>query len=99
MTDEISGTGWPADARVGQSPDAIAAEVGGKIVLLNVTTGYFHQLNAVGSYVWRQIVDPQTLAELGSRALRDFAGDEATCRREIHEFVQDLHGRGLVRIL
>jgi len=99
MTDETTGAGWPADTRVGQSPDAIAAEVGGEIVLLNVATGYFHQLNAVGSYVWRQIADPQTLAELGARALRDFEADAATCRREIHDFVQDLQARGLVRIL
>ena len=31
MTDEISGAGLPADARVGQSPDAIAAEESGHL--------------------------------------------------------------------
>ena len=99
MADDTSAAGWPADTRVGQSPDAIAAEVGGQIVLLNVATGYFHQLNAVGSYVWRQIADPQTLGELGARALRDFDADADTCLREIHEFLQELRERGLVRIL
>jgi hypothetical protein len=90
---------WSAGARVGQNPDAIAAEVGGDIVLLNVATGYFHQLNAVGSYVWRQIADPQTFAELNACALRDFEGDADTCRQEIQRFVQDLLEHGLVRIL
>ncbi len=92
-------TTWPAGARVGQHPDAMAAEVDGDIVLLNVVTGYFHHLNAVGSYVWRQIAEPQTLAELSTRALRDFQGDADTCREEIRQFVQELQEQGLVRIL
>lgn len=99
MADDIFEGGWPDGARVGQNPDAIAAEVGGQIVLLHVVTGYFHELNAVGSYVWRQIAAPQTLAELAARALRDFRADGDACRRDIEDFVRDLHGRGLVRIL
>jgi len=99
MADDVTGADFPADARIGQSPDALAAEVDGEIVLLNVATGFFHQLNGVGSYLWRQIADPRTIAELGARALLDFTADEAACRQEIRDFVQDLHGRGLVRIL
>ena len=90
--------GSSPDARVAQSPDAIAAEVAGEVVLLNTATGYFHQLNAVGSYLWRHIAQPQTIAELCARASADYDADAETCRQDIGVFVRELHAQGLVRI-
>jgi len=86
------------DARVAQSPDAIAAEVGGEVILLNTSSGYFHQLNAVGSYLWRQIAQPHTIAELCARALADYEADAERCRQDIGVFVRELHAHGLVTI-
>jgi hypothetical protein len=98
MENEAPETGFSHDTRVAQSPDAISAEVGGEVVLLNTATGYFHQLNAVGSYLWRHITEPHTIGELCARAVADFEADEQTCQRDIGDFVQELHNRGLVRI-
>ena len=98
MTEVSIEPGVPPDSRIVQSPDAIAADVGGEVVLLHATTGYFHQLNAVGTYLWKQIAQPQSVGELCARALADFDGDEETCRRDIHAFVLLLHGEGLVSI-
>ena len=82
-----------------QRPDAIAADVGGEVVLLNVATGVFHQLNGVGSYLWKRVADPQTIAELCARATLEYDADPETCRRDIEEFVRELHTHGLVRIV
>ena len=97
MSDQTPQEGAP-EVRVAQHPDAIAAEVRGDIVLLNVETGYFHQLNAVGSYVWRQLAQPQTVAELCARAVVDYEADAAACAEDIERFVRQLHEHGLVRI-
>ena len=88
---------FSAESRIARSADAIAAEVGGEVVLLQAATGYFHQLNAVGSYLWKQIEQPRTIGELCAQATADFDGDEETCRRDITVFVMLLHGQGLVR--
>lgn len=87
-----------SDRRVTRSPDALAAEVGAEIVLLNMATGYFHQLNAVGSYLWRRLAEPHTVAQLCLSALDDFEADEAACRRDVDAFVRELHEAGLVGI-
>jgi len=98
MADQHFDAGCSPDARVAQSPDAIAAEVGGEIILLNTSSGYFHQLNAVGSYLWRQIAQPHTIAELYARAVVDYDADAEACRQDIGVFVRELHGHGLVTI-
>ena len=88
----------PDDPRVIRSPDALAAEVDAEIVLLNMATGYFHQLNAVGSYLWRRLDEPHTVSELCRSAIQDFEADEDVCRQDVHDFVQELLDAGLVGI-
>jgi hypothetical protein len=96
--DNGSDTRFPPATRIARSPDAISADVAGEVVLLNMATGYFHQLNAVASYLWKQLAQPHTLDELFARAVADFDADEATCRKDIDAFVEELQGHGLIRI-
>jgi|SRR5262245_8773802 len=98
MPEQNFDAGCSPDARVAQSPDAIAAEASGEIILLNMSNGYFHQLNAVGSYLWRQIAQPHTIAELCARAVIDYDADAETCRQDIGVFVRELQAHGLVTI-
>jgi hypothetical protein len=85
--------------RVSRAPDALSAEVQGNVVLLHATTGWFHELNAIGSYLWRQVAEPITLESLCARAAADFDFDTAAgeCRLDIEAFVRELEGNGLVR--
>src|SRR5262245_19202554 len=98
MDDESTAPTFSPDTRVAQSVDAITAEVAGEVVQLNMVTGYFHQLNAVGSYVWRHLAQPVTIGELFAYAAADFQGDDEERRRDIGAFLHELHGRGLLRI-
>ena len=87
-----------SDPRVTRSPDALAAEVGDEIVLLNMATGYFHQLNAMGSYLWNRLDEPLTVSELCRSALDDFEAEAEVCRRDVDGFLQELQEAGLVEI-
>jgi hypothetical protein len=84
--------------RVSHAPDALAAEVEGNVVLLHTTSGYFHQLNPVASYLWRQATEPVTLESLCERASEDFDAEADTCRQDIDAFIRELDLHGLVRI-
>jgi len=97
MDEQPGNVGLSAETQVMQSPDALAAEVGGEVVLLNVVNGYFHQLNAVGSYLWKRLSEPRTFESLCRQALDDFDADAESCRRDVTAFVLELHSRGLVR--
>ena len=85
-------------ARISRHGDALAADVGDEVVLLNIATGYFHQLNVVGSYLWKRLDEPQTVEQLCHSAHCDFEADDGECRRDITAFVRELHDAGLVQI-
>ena len=63
-----------------------------------MATGYFHELNAVGSYLWKRLAEPRTIAELCQSALHDFEANEEVCRQEVMAFVQELNAAGLVHV-
>lgn len=98
MSTEESGFALAEGSRVTANADALAAAVGDEVVLLNMATGYFHQLNAVGSYLWQCLAEPRTVAELCRSAVDDFDADEETCRQDIAAFVQELLFAGLVHV-
>ena len=85
-------------ARVSQHPDALATDVGEVIVILQTQTGMFHQLNGVGSLLWRQLAEPIDFEALGKRADALFDGDRDVRTRDIIDFLQALDGQGLVVI-
>lgn len=78
------------------SPDAIASDVDGEIVLISVATARYFGLDAVGSEIWRRLQAPTRLADLCSGLREAFDGDPDTIEREAIAFVTQLTERGLV---
>ena len=49
--------------RIGISPEVVAREVGEETMLLDLASGTYFGLDAVGGVVWQAIEDGATLAE------------------------------------
>lgn len=76
----------------------VASEVDGEMVILNIESGHFFQLNQIGSRIWEALETPMALADL-CRAMGDrFDADPETCRRDVTEFVELLSENGLVTV-
>jgi hypothetical protein len=76
----------------------VASEIDGEMVILNIESGHFFQLNQIGSRIWEALEVPSTMGEL-CRAMHDrFEVDEQTCRRDVVEFVGLLSQNGLVTV-
>lgn len=81
-----------------RQPNMIAAEVSEELVLLNVDSGYFFQLNKTATQIWNLLETPLAMTELYSRVGGAFAVEAETCRADVMAFVVDLRDRGLVAI-
>jgi hypothetical protein len=76
----------------------VASEIDGEMVILDIESGHFFQLNQIGSRIWEAIEAPTTMAEL-CRSMQDrFDVDQKTCRRDVNDFVAQLSQSGLVTI-
>ncbi len=76
----------------------IAADVRNEVVLLDIDTGYFFQLNKSASQIWSMLETPLAISELCARLGEKFAVEKETCRCDVLEFVADMRDKGLVEI-
>ena len=80
-----------------RSPDIIASEVDGELVLISIQDGKYFGLDAVGSEIWRQLETPRSVATLVEALQAHFEGDAETVKRDTIEFIEVLAAQALVR--
>lgn len=85
-------------ARISHHPDAMATDLGDLVVILQIQTGVFHQLNQVGSFIWKELAEPVEFAALGRKAAQFFDVDPGVCSNDIAEFLRALSAQGLLVI-
>ena len=86
----------PSDT-IAASPDVVAREVGGEIVLLHLDSGTYFGLNAVGSFIWSIIEqEPRSIAELADAVTANFAVERDEALQDILALAQSLSENGLL---
>src|SRR4051812_12299454 len=81
-------------------PDVVWREIDGEVVLLNVATGLYYGLDAVGSNIWRRLGEtPVALASVRDALLTDYDdADGPTVERDLLALVTRLHGVQLIAV-
>ena len=78
-------------------PDTVFVETDNEVLMLHFETGTYHGLNEVGSFIWKQLARPRTIAEV-SQAVEDaFEVDPARCLVETRQFIEAMIEDGLLR--
>ena len=75
------------------------AELGAELVALDPDAGTCFGFNEVATSVWHALAQPRSVEELSALLLQEYEVDPEQCRRELHELLNDLEGRGLVHKL
>jgi len=67
-------------------------------VLLDLKTGTYFGLDAVGTRIWQLIVEHASLARVRDIMLEEYAGDPETVERDLLELSRQLCAKGLADI-
>ena len=73
-----------------------SCELGGEAVLLNLDTGVYYGLDAVGTHIWKLLQEPRSITELRDLIVDEFDVAPARCEADLRPFVDSLHSYGLV---
>ena len=76
--------------------EQMSCEVGGEVVILNLTDDTYYGLPDVGAFVWRLLKEPRTLAELREAVVAEFEVEPGIAETDLRELLDTLHDRGLV---
>jgi len=75
----------------------IAADLGGKHVLMSVDKGLYLGLDDVGKAIWQHLAEPLTIAALCETLQATYhVSDRAVFERDVIQFLQSLRFHGLI---
>ena len=78
------------------SPDVIFRELDGESVVLDLSSGRYFGLNAVGTRVWQLIQQGQPVDGLIQAVRAEYDADVNAVERDVLALLEDLKIRGLV---
>ncbi|MGB3166547.1 MAG: PqqD family protein [Alteraurantiacibacter sp.] len=86
-----------AAAKISVSPDVVSRDIAGDTVLLDLESGIYFGLDAVGSFAWSLLERaPRTLQELAMAVAGEFAVDMPRALADLGELVSGMQEKGLL---
>lgn len=79
-----------SDTMVAAAAETVSTELDGERVLLNIETGMYHGMNAVGADIFKLLEQPTSVAEL-SKAISDrYDVDQERAETDVRTFLDSL---------
>ena len=71
--------------------------IDGAVMLLDLASGDFFELDEVGSWIWERLDGQRSVERLAEHLTAEFDVPIDVARSDVIVFLTDLHGKGLVR--
>ncbi len=78
-------------------PSVISEVIDGETIVLNFESGHYYSFNPTASEIWLRVSSGDPVALASEHVARRFAGDPATIRGEVEDFVRRLAEERLIR--
>ena len=88
---------FPPDTIIVAADNQVSCDVDNEAALLNLTTGVYYGLDAVGAYIWKLVQAPTTVGALRERMVADFEIDAAVADSDLTEFLGEMLSAGLIQ--
>jgi len=82
--------------RLRAHPSVLSRELGGETVLLNLDSGVYYGLDAVGTRAWNLLAQERTVADVCSIMLEEFDVSSDILQRDLTALVQELRAKQLL---
>ena len=92
--DRLSG----ADVLIRNDQELLTTEVDGELIGMSVEQGTCYGLNGVGTRIWALLSEPRSVDELCRQLTEEYEVDDAQCRAEVIELLEELRSEGLVTV-
>ncbi|MGB3560235.1 MAG: PqqD family protein [Geitlerinemataceae cyanobacterium] len=79
-------------------PEQVSSDLAEESVILNLKSGMYYGLNAVGSWVWNKIQEPQTVSSLQEEMLSKYQIKPELCEQDLFALLQDLVAAELIEV-
>ena len=86
------------DSTIMTAQDQVFADLEGEAVILNLKSGVYYSLDAVGAFIWNLIQEPKTVNDIRDAILAEYEVEIEHCERDLLALLEKLNAEGLVEI-
>ncbi len=76
----------------------IACDLAGEVAILDVKSGIYYCLNAVGARIWNLIHEPRTVNEVRDTLLEEYVVEPYRCESDLLALLQELAAKRLIEV-
>jgi len=76
----------------------MSSELAGQEVILNLQSGVYYGLDAVGAFIWKQLQSPRAVAEIRDAMIAQYNVDATRAERDLLALLEQLRQTGLIEI-
>jgi len=84
--------------RVVAARDQVSCDVGGEAAILQLASGVYYSLDAVGSRIWALVQSPRSVREIRDTLLAEYHVPAERCERDLLGLLQALAAEQLIEV-
>jgi hypothetical protein len=86
------------NSTVAVSENQVSSDLGSEIACLNLKSGIYYGLDAVGARIWELIQEPRTVNEIRDAILEEYDVEPERCERDLLAFLDQLAAEDLIKV-
>jgi hypothetical protein len=83
---------------VGVTKDQVSADLSGEAAILNLKSGVYFGLNAVGASIWKLIQEPRIVNEIRDMLVQEYDVDPDHCEKDLLALLEELLFKELIEV-
>jgi Coenzyme PQQ synthesis protein D (PqqD) len=86
------------DSIVYATADQVSCDLDGEAAILNLRNGTYFGLDPIGAFIWKQLVQPQSVGSIAAAMLEHYDVEPERCQNDLLALLHQLDERGLLEI-
>ncbi len=78
--------------------DLLCCDLSEGAVILDLKSGVYYGLDAVGTYIWGLIQEPKAMIEITEAVLEEYAVEPEQCARDLRNLFTEMVERNLIEV-
>jgi hypothetical protein len=78
--------------------DQVSADLSGEAAILNLKSGIYYGLDAVGARIWSLIQEPRVVSEIKDTILQEYDVEPKRCEEDLFALLGELLSHGLIEV-
>ena len=86
------------DSVISPGKDVIHSNLADEVVLLDLKSGVYHGLEAVGARIWELLASPVSVRQVRDALIEEYDVDPRQCEQDLLQLIEELRNHGLVEV-